>query len=109
MQFDLREELLASTANMQSTVGRGPGRPIGTKNNKPRVPGWHDEVEAAELLGESVPTRRRNRRRGIGPRWTRHGRRVMHPDGAEADYLAAQLAKAEAAASPRRRGRPRGP
>ena len=107
-QLDRREGLLALTASVPSLAApKGAGRPRGS-NNKPRVPGWHDEVEAAELLGESVPTRRRNRKRGIGPRWARHGRRVMHPDGAEAEYLAQQLAKAEAAASPRGRGRPRG-
>src|ERR1700730_10273287 len=106
-QLDGREGVLALTASVPSLAApKGPGRPRGS-NNKPRVPGWHDEVEAAELLGESAPTRRRHRKRGIGPRVGRHARRVMPPDGAEAESLAEQLANAEAAPWPRGRGRPR--
>jgi hypothetical protein len=71
------------------------------------IPGWHSEPEAAAMLGESLQTRRRNRRAGIGPRWVRHGRRVLYEDGSEAAYLAGLQEKAEAASEPRGRGRPR--
>lgn len=95
----------ASTKNhrLSLTAGRSPGR----KNSKPKIPGWHGEEESAGLLGESVATRRRNRRRGIGPKWARHGRHILHPDGAEEEYLAELLRQQEAAAEPPRRGRPR--
>jgi len=71
------------------------------------VPGWHTEEEAAELLGESMPLRRRNRRAGIGPKWVRHGRRIVYADGSEAAYLAELQARADAADKPRGRERPR--
>jgi len=73
----------------------------------PTVPGWHGDAEAAVLLGESLPTRRRKRARGIGPKWVRHGRRILYADGSEAEYLTELQAKAEAASAPRGRGRPR--
>ena len=71
------------------------------------VPDWHTEEEAAELLGESMGLRRRNRRAGIGPRWVRHGRRILYEDGSEHAYLRELQARAEAASEPRGRGRPR--
>jgi hypothetical protein len=71
------------------------------------VPDWHTEEEAAELLGESMGLRRRNRRLNIGPKWVRHGRRILYQDGSEAEYLAELQEKAEAASEPRGRGRPR--
>jgi hypothetical protein len=80
----------------------------GRRNNKPAVAGWHSEEEAARLLGEHLQTRRRKRKRGIGPKWVRHGRDILYPDGAEEEYLAGLLAKAETEREPRRRGRPRG-
>jgi hypothetical protein len=78
------------------------------RGGEPIVSGWHSEQAAAELLGEHIQTRRRNRSRGIGPKWVRHGRDILYPDGAEEEYLAELLAKAEAEREPRRRGRPRG-
>jgi hypothetical protein len=80
------------------------------KNSVPAIPGWHSEERAAELLGEHIQTRRRKRQLGVGPRWIRHGRAVLYPDGAEAEYLAGLLKRAEAereAAPVRPRGRPR--
>lgn len=108
-QFDSREEpLLASTANvLPSPAARVLGRPPGRKNNEPDIAGWHSERESARLLGESLPTRRRKRRQGIGPRWARSGRHVIHPDGAEEEFLAQQLAATERNAEPRPRGRQR--
>ena len=77
------------------------------KNRQPAVRGWHTEDEAARLLGEHIQTRRRNRKRGLGPKWVRHGRDVLYPDGGEDEYLADLLKKAEAERAPPRRGRPR--
>src|SRR5262245_60912125 len=76
----------------------------------PAIPGWHSEEEAAQLLGEHIQTRRRKRQLGVGPKWVRHGRVVLYPDGAEEEYLAGLLKRAEAereAAPVRPRGRPR--
>jgi hypothetical protein len=94
---------------LESELPAAPGteQPVSRRNIKPTVPGWHSEQEAARLLGEHIQTRRRNRQRGIGPKWVRHGHDVLYPDGAEEEYLAELLAKAEAAAEPPRRGRPR--
>jgi hypothetical protein len=78
-----------------------------TRMNVPAVPGWHSEREAAKILGESLQGRRRNRRLRIGPKWVRHGRRILYPDGSEQEYLAGLLTQAEAAVAPPRRGRPR--
>jgi hypothetical protein len=77
------------------------------RSNKPAVSGWHSEEKSAQLLGEHIQTRRRKRQRGIGPKWVRHGRDILYPDGAEEEYLAELMAKAEAEHEPRRRGRPR--
>ena len=74
---------------------------------KPAVPGWHSEEDAARLLGEHIQTRRKKRQRGIGPKWVRHGRDILYPDGAEEEYLAGLLKKAEAERELPRRGRPR--
>jgi hypothetical protein len=71
------------------------------------VPGWHSEEDAALMLGESLNLRRRNRRRNVGPRWIRHGRRILYADGSEHEYLASLQARADAAGAPRGRGRPR--
>jgi len=49
----------------------------------PEVPGWHLEKVSAELLGESLTLRRRNRRAGIGPKWIRLGQRILYKDGGE--------------------------
>ena len=73
----------------------------------PEVPGWHLEKVSAELLGENLTLRRRNRRAGIGPKWIRLGQRILYKDGAEAEYLEELQAKSEAASAPRGRGRPR--
>ena len=79
----------------------------GNKNFKPCIPGWHSEEDAARLLGEHIQTRRKKRQRGIGPKWVRHGRDILYPDGAEEEYLAGLLKKAEAERESPRRGRPR--
>jgi hypothetical protein len=72
---------------------------------RPAVPGWHDEFEAARLLGEHIQVRRKKRRLGIGPPFVVHGRSAMYRDGCEAEYFASMLnQKVE---PPRRRGRPR--
>src|SRR6516162_4341066 len=65
------------------------------------------DEDAARLLGEHIQTRRRKRQRGIGPKWVRHGRDILNPDGAEEEYLAGLLKKAEAERESPRRGRPR--
>jgi hypothetical protein len=64
-------------------------------------------MDAARLLGEHIQTRRRKRQRGIGPKWVRHGRDILYPDGAEEEYLAGLLKKAEVERESPRRGRPR--
>ena len=71
------------------------------------IEGWHSEAKAAELLGISLETLRRMRRLKSGPKWVRHGRRVLYRDGSEHEYLLGLQAKAEAASGPRRHGRPR--
>ena len=88
-------------------VGRQGKRPY--KNNKPDAEGWHDEHEAARILGEDLQTRRRKRRAGEPPHdWIQTGRHVLYRDGAEEKFLAELLWKRAAAAEPRGRGRPRG-
>jgi hypothetical protein len=69
------------------------------------IPNWHNEEEAARLLGEHLQTRRRRRRAGIGPKCVLNGREWLYPDGAEAAYLDALLQ--QKMEPPRRRGRPR--
>lgn len=99
--------MLQEIEEKRPVAARGSGRPLGRPDNQPSIPGWHSEHESARILGEDIQTRRRHRRMGIGPKWVRHGRHILHPDGAEEEYLREKLAKAEAAAQPPRRGRRR--
>jgi hypothetical protein len=89
-------------------ASRRAGRLLGVPNNRPAVDGWHSEELAARKLGETLPTRRRKRRQGIGPKSIIMGRHVLYRDGAEEKYLAELEAEAEASRKPRGRGRPRG-
>jgi hypothetical protein len=85
---------------------RGPGRPLGRKNNTPSIEGWHSEQTAAQILGEDIQTRRRKRRAGLPPHdWARAGRHVLYRNGAEEQLLANELRERTAAAEPRRRRR----
>src|SRR5437870_4250688 len=74
----------------------------------PTIPGFISEPEQARRLGESLATRRRNRRAGIGPPYVRYGRTVIYPEGADIKYLNSRLVDPEAPV-PVRRGRPHGP
>ena len=100
--------VLQEAEEKQPARTKGAGRPRGLPNNRPSIPGWHDDHESARLLGEDIQTRRRNRRMGIGPKWVRHGRHILYRDGAEEEYLAEKLAKTEPERAPPRRGRPQG-
>jgi hypothetical protein len=71
------------------------------------IEGWHSEAKAAELLGISLETLRRMRRLKSGPKWVRHGRRILYRDGSEHEYLLGLQARADAAGALRGRGRPR--
>jgi hypothetical protein len=71
------------------------------------IPGFIDEQQFANQLGLSRATVRRWRRQGYGPAWIKIGRRDYTRETAAEEFAAAQLAKAEAAAKPRGRGRPR--
>jgi hypothetical protein len=67
------------------------------------IEGWHSEAKTAELLGISLETLRRMRRLKSGPKWVRHGRRVLYRDSSEHEYLLELQARAEAASEPRGR------
>jgi hypothetical protein len=60
----------------------------------PHIEGLHSEEEEADILGESLQTRRRNRRRGIGPKPIRHGRRYLYFDD-HSKYIAEQQAQVD--------------
>lgn len=84
-----------------STItGRG-GRPW----KRPTKPGFICEAEHAKRLGESVATRRRKRRVGIGPRYVQSGRQTLYPEDADVKYLIERVVDLEAPA-PMRRDRP---
>jgi hypothetical protein len=85
-------------------IGHNGGLPL---QGESKIPGWITEAQFARQLGLSITTVRRWRRRGYGPTWVKIGRRDYTRETAAADFAAAQLADAEAAAEPRRRGRPR--
>jgi hypothetical protein len=82
-------------------TGRG-GRP----RKSPTIPGFISEADQAKRLGESLATRRRKRRSGIGPRYVRLGRQTLYPEGADLEYLTGRVVDPEAP-EPVRRGRPR--
>jgi hypothetical protein len=110
-----------------SVVARGPGRP----RNKPQIAEFHEENEAARLLpgpadtlqspvpgfiteqqladrlGLRLATIRRWKRRGYGPKFVKIGRKDYCKANAVEEFALAELAKAEAAALPHPRGRPR--
>jgi hypothetical protein len=71
------------------------------------IPGFISEQEFADQLGLALATIRRWRRTGYGPKFVKIGRRDFCKENAATEFAAEQLAKAEAAAEPRRRGRPR--
>jgi hypothetical protein len=87
------------------TKGKG-GRPVGSKNAKPQVPGWHTEDEEAAIQGVS-PHRLRDRARlGIGPKPVKHGNHNFYRDGGYAEYLE-ELHRRQNEPQLARRGRPR--
>jgi hypothetical protein len=71
------------------------------------IPGYISEVEFAAQLGVVLSTIRRWRRQRYGPQAVTIGRKFYYKQDAAQTFAAAQLDKAEAAAEPRRRGRPR--
>jgi hypothetical protein len=87
---------------MTATIaGRG-GRP----RKPPTIPGFIEETEQAKRLGESLATRRRKRRAGIGPCYVQNGRQILYPVGADIKYLTGRPVDPEAP-DPVRRGRSR--
>jgi hypothetical protein len=54
---------------------------------RPTKPGSICEAEHAKRLGESLATRRRKRRVGIGPRYVQSGRQTLYPEGDDVKYL----------------------
>jgi hypothetical protein len=71
------------------------------------IEGFVSEAEFANQLNLTLATVRRWRRVGYGPRSVRLGRRDFYRENAVQQFLSEKLAEAEAAAEPRRRGRPR--
>jgi hypothetical protein len=72
-----------------------------------RINGYINEAELANQLGVAVPTLRRWRRKGYGPKAIPIGRKFYYRQDAAPTFAAAQLKKAEAAGEPPRRGRGR--
>jgi hypothetical protein len=73
----------------------------------PKIKGFLTEEEQARKHGHCIATQRRWRRRGYGPSATPFGRNWVYREDGTERWLADQLARAEAVAEPRRRGRPR--
>jgi hypothetical protein len=71
------------------------------------IPGWITEQQYADQIGVSLATVRRWRRQHYGPTFVKIGRRDYCRENAAAEFAADQLKKAESAAEPRPRGRPR--
>jgi hypothetical protein len=91
LSFALEERLLRSACRQPAS----------------RIPGFITDQQQADRLGVTVSTLRRWRRKGYGPKSVKIGRKDYYPETADAEFAAAQLAEAEAAAEPRGRGRPR--
>jgi hypothetical protein len=69
-------------AASSTITGRG-GHPW----KRPTKPGLICEAEHAKRLGESLATRRRKKRVGIGPRYVQSGRQTLYPEDADVKYL----------------------
>jgi hypothetical protein len=78
------------------------------KGRIPTLPGFFDEDVEAARCGVTVPTLRKWRYRGYGPKAVRIGRVWMYPENADTQFMFEQAAAAESARQPRPRGRPRG-
>jgi hypothetical protein len=57
------------------------------------IAGYHSEAEEARQRGESLQTRQRKRRAGIGPIAVKVDRRFVYRDNASVDDLVAQEAR----------------
>jgi hypothetical protein len=77
------------------------------KGRVPSVLGYILEAEEAARCGITVPTLRKWRRRGYGPKAVKIGRTFMYSDDADTQFLADQATAVENALKPRPRGRPR--
>jgi len=90
-------------------IGHDGGPPLEERPplEESRIPGLITEAQFARQLGLSIATIRRWRRRGYGPSWVKIGRKDYTRETAAADFAAGLFAKAEAARTPPRRGRPR--
>src|SRR5215472_9391040 len=71
------------------------------------IPGFITEEQLARQLGVALSTVRRWKRRRYGPKFVKLGRKDYCKETAAADFALELMAKAEAAAEPPRRGRPR--
>lgn len=72
------------------------------------IQGFITEADFAAQLGVAISTLQRWRYTRHGPRSVKIARRFYYREDAAETFLDEQLKKAETAAKPRRRGRPRG-
>jgi hypothetical protein len=72
----------------------------------PTKPGFISETEQSKRLGQSLATRRRKQRAGIGPPYVRSGRQTPYPEDADIKNLTGRVVDPETPARVRR-GRPR--
>jgi hypothetical protein len=75
---------------------------------KPSIPGYRTEQQQAAVIGISLSTLRRWRKKKYGPRSVRYGRFILYPEDEDTRFLAEQAAATENSLKPRGRGRPRG-
>lgn len=88
-------------------VAGKPGRPMGSTNTRPQVPGWHDLTEEARIQGCDARTVIRRANQGRGPKPVKFAGHPMFEDGDSQRYLAELKRRQEQSPEPPRRGRPR--
>ena len=57
------------------------------------VPGYISEEEQAERLDVTIRTLRSWRQQGVGPAWTKVGKIVRYPEGADERWLESNLTR----------------